>query len=330
VTGVASAHQARGATPRRRGSIRAWLAVRALLILSAILSRLPQEPLGRVAFALGGALYRVQPARRRLVRGNLERVCTYLAAHDLGGPRVAAAARDTRALDALVRAAFGHYLRSYLEGATLRRFANAQALGRMRADDAALVAEAFPEGRSGPLIIIGLHFGSIEIPGLWVVQRGLRVTAPMETVADPEFQSYFERTRGVIGLNVIPIDGAAPRLRAALARAEMIALVADRPLGGSGARVELFGAPTRLPLGPAALALESNAPAWVVATRRDGDGLRTYLEHIGVRPDGSTRERLSAFLEHEARAFERAIAAAPEQWWTMFFQIWDDIDGGAP
>jgi hypothetical protein len=34
---------------------------------------------------------------------------------------------------------------------------------------------------------------------------------------------------------------------------------------------------------------------------------------------------LSAFLDAEARAFERAIADAPEQWWTVFFQIWPDI-----
>jgi hypothetical protein len=36
-----------------------------------------------------------------------------------------------------------------------------------------------------------------------------------------------------------------------------------------------------------------------------------------------------AFLEAEARAFERVIADAPEQWWTIFFPIWDEPRDGA-
>ena len=39
---------------------------------------------------------------------------------------------------------------------------------------------------------------------------------------------------------------------------------------------------------------------------------------------GTTRERLAGFMAAQARAFERAVADAPEQWWTMFFPIWDD------
>jgi hypothetical protein len=31
----------------------------------------------------------------------------------------------------------------------------------------------------------------------------------------------------------------------------------------------------------------------------------------------------------QVAAFERVIADAPEQWWTLFFPIWDDIPGGS-
>ena len=41
--------------------------------------------------------------------------------------------------------------------------------------------------------------------------------------------------------------------------------------------------------------------------------------------DGTRRERLSGFLDAQARGFERAVADAPEQWWTLFFPIWDDL-----
>ena len=30
-------------------------------------------------------------------------------------------------------------------------------------------------------------------------------------------------------------------------------------------------------------------------------------------------------MEGEARAFERLVAAAPEQWWALLFPIWPDL-----
>jgi len=147
----------------------------------------------------------------------------------------------------------------------------------------------------------------------------------METVSDPHIQSYFERVRGGTGLTLVPLEGAAAKVRAALSDNETVALVADRALSGNGARVELFGAPARLPVGPAVLALETGAPTWVVATRRVGRSYRTRLVRLEMPQIGKPRERLSAFLEAEVAAFESVIADAPEQWWTLFFPIWDDI-----
>jgi KDO2-lipid IV(A) lauroyltransferase len=177
------------------------------------------------------------------------------------------------------------------------------------------------------MIIVGMHFGAIEIPALWATKRfGRHITAPMETVSDPEIQSYFERTRRETGLDLIPIQDAAPVLRRSLAAGETVALVADRSIGSLGTSVDLFGAPARLPLGPAALAYESGAPAWLITTRRvRGGDYRARIERIELPSSGSRRDRLAAFLAAEARAFERAVADAPEQWWTVFFPIWEDI-----
>jgi phosphatidylinositol dimannoside acyltransferase len=173
-----------------------------------------------------------------------------------------------------------------------------------------------------------MHFGAIEIPALWASRHGQRITAPMETIDDPHLQRYFHESRSRTGLNVIPLSGAAARLRSELADGRAVALVADRPVGGTGFAVELFGAPTRLPAGPAVLALETGAPAWVVATRRVGYGdYRARMERIDLPPEGSRRERVNAFMAAQARAFERAVADAPEQWWTTFFPIWSDARG---
>jgi KDO2-lipid IV(A) lauroyltransferase len=318
------------ATTSRPRSVSGWLAARALRLLSAVLVRLPESGLHRVAYLLGGVLYRTQAGRRRLVRANLQRVVGYLAAQGLGGEVVSVAARDSNALDRLTRASFGHYVRGYLEGAILPVYALEKNLARVQPDDPAALELAFGPATDTPneaTIIVGMHFGAIEIPALWATKRlGRRITAPMETVGDPEIQSYLERTRGKTGLDLIPIEDAAPALRRALANGETVALVADRPIGGLGASVELFGAPARLPIGPAALAYETGAPAWLIATRRVGKrDYRSRIERIALPAEGQRRDLLAGFLAAQVGAFERAVADAPEQWWTVFFPIWDDI-----
>jgi len=61
----------RAPAPRRRHTLRGRLVARGLFVLSGLLTRLPEGPLVRLAWAWGGVLYRIQPARRRLVRANL-------------------------------------------------------------------------------------------------------------------------------------------------------------------------------------------------------------------------------------------------------------------
>jgi KDO2-lipid IV(A) lauroyltransferase len=319
------AERVRVARHRRRRSIRGRVASRALVVLSTVLTRLPERPLTRAAWAIGGVLYRVQPGRRRLVHDNLARVVSYLAEHDLANEATAAAARDGKALDHLTRAAFGHYVRSYLEGATLQRYKSSRELARVTPDDPAVADVAFPAGRTGPTIVVGLHFGAVEIPALWATARGVPILAPMETVADPDIQDYFERSRGGTGLKVVPLEGAAAKVRAALAKRETVALVSDRALSGSGTRIDFFGAPARLPAGPAVLALETRAPAWVVATRRAGNNYPTRIYRLDLPAIGTPKERMTGFMANQIGIFERVIADAPEQWWTLFFQIWDDI-----
>ncbi|HUP82975.1 MAG TPA: lysophospholipid acyltransferase family protein [Candidatus Limnocylindria bacterium] len=315
----------------RPAAPRVGFRTRVLILATRLLQRVPTGLSQRVAYALGSVLYRTQRARRSLVRANLQRVVDYLVAHDMANEQTKVAASDPEGMDRLVRAAFGHYVRGYLESAILPVYGTPDRLQHVQADDWSVADQAFksgPNGKSGRLIIVGLHFGAIEIPGLWASRTlGARITAPMETIGDAGLQAYFERARAGTGMNVIPTQGAASELRAALERDEIVALVADRPVGGVGSAVELFGAPARLPAGPAVLADETGAPAWLIVTRRVGwSDYRSRIEQISpITTTDSRRDRLTAFLDAEARAFERAIADAPEQWWTIFFPIWPDI-----
>ena len=49
-------------------------------------------------------------------------------------------------------------------------------------------------------------------------------------------------------------------------------------------------------------------------------------EAVPFPAEGSRRERVTAYLDAEARAFERLIAAAPEQWLAVFHPLWPDLE----
>ena len=149
----------------------------------------------------------------------------------------------------------------------------------------------------------------------------------METVDDEDLQAFFVRTRGAAGVRIVGLREARRELLRALRDGVSVGLVGDRDLTGGGLPVPLFGAPARLPLGPALLAVEADAPLYVVSVRRTGTArYRGRLEAVPVPAAGTRRERVTAAMTGLAAAFERAIAIAPEQWWAVFFPIWPDLE----
>lgn len=316
------------AKAERRGTAgqraRAWL----VAAVSWVAGHAPEGAAIRVAEIAGSAWYRLADERRRRARRNLSRVVSYLAEEGLGGELVQAAARDPRALDRLVRSAFRHAVRYYLEVARTPGVTPRFVRERLLIETPDALDAAFAE--LGPMIFVGLHFGAIELPAIYFVTRtGSTATVPMETIADPELQRYFVRTRGKVGLRIVGLREARRELTAALRRGEPVGLVGDRDLTSGGLEVPFFGAPARLPIGPALLAIETRAPLYVVAVRRAGPGrYRGRLTPIEVPATGGRRERLNATLERLARAFEVVVADAPDQWWAIFFPIWEDLEPG--
>ncbi|HLA16485.1 MAG TPA: hypothetical protein VJZ72_06240 [Candidatus Limnocylindrales bacterium] len=289
--------------------------------LSWLVCRLPEAPLVGLAELSGEIWYRLSPARAARARSNLGRVVAWLADREMGSPVVRAAATDSEALERLVRAAFRHGARYYLE---LVRFPAMDARyirDRLVLEDAELAEELLS---ASPGIVIGLHFGALEMPARFIVERtGRELVGPMETLGDPPLQRWMVRSRGATGMRLIAIRGARRELVDVLARGGSAGLVADRDIAANGQPTELFGAPAPLPVGPAILAAETGAPAFAaIAWRRPDGRYGARVERIVASPEGPLRDRVGAFLDGEARAFERLIAVAPEQWWAVFFEIW--------
>jgi KDO2-lipid IV(A) lauroyltransferase len=301
--------------------------VRARLIgLVAWLIAVLPERLALALADLGGRLwYRATPGRAALARRQLRRICLYLTEQGAASTRVRAAATSERSLESLVRSAYVHAARYYLEVMRTPRI-NARFLReRLLIETPEAVEEAF--SHDGPVIFVGMHFGAIELPALYLAERtGRRVVGPMETVDDPALQAWFVRSRARVGLRIVGLREARRELLGALRAGESVGLVGDRDITGGGIEAPLFGHPARLPIGPALLAVESGAPLYVAAVRRAGPGrYRGRLTRVHVAGQGTRRERTQVTVARLARAFEAGITDAPEQWWALFFPIWPDL-----
>ncbi len=301
---------------------------RLLLAASWLACHLPEGPLVVLAEFAGGLWYRATPDRAAVGRRNLGRVAAWLAAHDRGTPLARAAATDPRALERLVRLAYRHAARYYLEVARTPVIAAEDLERRVTIETPELVEAAFAPGRAA--IFVGLHFGAIELPALFLATRSGGAVTPMETIDDPALQAWMVRTRGAAGVRIVGLREARRELAVALRDGTSVGIVGDRDLTGGGTLIELFGAPARLPLGPALLAGETGAPIYVAGVRRvAGHRYVGRIEAVDSPAEGSRRERAMAITSGIARAFERIIEDAPEQWWAVFFPIWPDLEATA-
>jgi KDO2-lipid IV(A) lauroyltransferase len=301
---------------------------RLLLAASWLACRLPERSAFRVAGLVGDLWYRLAPARAAQARRNLRRVCTSLAASGRGNATVQAAATDPATLERLVRSAFRHHARYYLEVARGPGITREYVDERLQMDTPELIAEAVVPGKA--VLFVGLHLGTVELAVIYLAYQVGQTVTPMETIDDPGLQAYFERTRGVAGVRLVGLREARRELTRALAEGVPVGLVGDRDLTGGGIPIELFGAPAMLPMGPSMLAVETGVPTYAMTVRRAGRGrYRGKLIAIDVPAGGTRRERVTTTMTRLATAFETLIADAPDQWWAIFFPIWPDLEVGA-
>jgi KDO2-lipid IV(A) lauroyltransferase len=302
------------------------LRARAVIAAAWLACRLPEPPLLALADLAGGVWYRIAPERRRRARRNLTRVVRWLADHDLGSPEVRAAAHDGRALNRLVRGAFRHAARYYVQLARAP-IVDLAYLDRWLVVETPDVLDQTMGDPRGALFV-GMHMGWFELPGVLAAARTGRPTlVPSETISDAALQSYIVRTRSRMGLEVIELSGAKRLLKDALLRGHVVGLLGDRDITGGGIETEFFGAPSPLAAGPALLAMDTGVTPHVFGVWRDQRGVfHVRAEPVPFPAEGTRRERVTAYLGAEARAFEAHIAAAPEQWLAVFHPLWPDLE----
>jgi KDO2-lipid IV(A) lauroyltransferase len=171
---------------------------------------------------------------------------------------------------------------------------------------------------SGRGVIVALpHVGSWEWGAMFLADVGWPMTAVVERLEPPDLFEWFVAKREAIGLSVIPLDdGAGGAVARVLRDGGTVGLLCDRDLQRNGIEVDLLGATTTVPAGPATLAIRSGA-ILLCAAVYSGPG-RDH--HVVVTPpidtsrQGRLREDVARVTQDVARELGWLIRRAPEQW----------------
>jgi KDO2-lipid IV(A) lauroyltransferase len=249
------------------------------------------------------------------LRSNLRRVKPELSDHELR---------------MLTRAAMRSYMRYWCEVFQLPKMNTAQIIERVDViGDETLRAGA----SSGKGLVLSLpHMGNWDAAGAWLTGTGVPFTTVAERLQPESLFNRFVEFRESLGMEVIPLTGgdSAPyrtlvrRLRAG----GTLCLLGDRDLTASGIEVDFFGAPARMPAGPAALAHDTGATLLPV-TLWFPDRYRWSLwvhDEVPVPAEGARLEKIAAMTQSVAKVFEASIADHPQDW-HMLQRVWvADLD----
>ncbi|MFG2103759.1 phosphatidylinositol mannoside acyltransferase [Micromonospora sp. S4605] len=240
-------------------------------------------------------------------------------------------------LDELVRAGLRSYARYWMEAFRLPSLSRREILAGFRLDGEELLA-ADVAARRGAVVALP-HAGNWDAAGAWVAATGWPITTVAERLKPEGVYQRFLAFRRSLGMEILPTHGGdrpafdvlVDRLRAGA----VVPLLADRDLSARGVEVDFFGARTRMPAGPALLALRTGAPLYVASMWYEPDAARASL--AGPLPvpgpeEGPLDERVRSLTQRIADSLAAGIARHPEDW-HMLQRMWLDqrgpVDGAA-
>ena len=268
-------------------------------------ARRAPSPVARAgALAAGLAAAAASGDKRLLVRRNLERAL----GRRMG--RVESARRVT--------AVFDWYARYYLESFKLPSL-DVSVIDEGFGYEGVDAIERAVRSGTGPILVMP-HLGTWEWAAWWLaLVPGMKVTAVVEPLEPPEVFEWFASFRRRLGMDIVPLGpDAGGRLATAIRRGDVVCLLADRDVAGNGVEVDFFGERTRLPAGPALLALRTGAPLIPSAVYWRGRGRHAIAAPpLDTRRLGGIRSDVSRVVQDYAAALERLVRVAPEQWHLM-------------
>ncbi len=221
-----------------------------------------------------------------------------------------------RELDRLVGETFADYARYYVESARLPDMSIEEIDAGFTVEGFEYVEDAVASG-TGPILVLP-HLGGWEWAGFWLtlVPR-YDVTVVVEPLHPPELHEWFMDFRRTLGMNVITLGpDAGSGIVHAIKAGHVVCLLSDRDVGGAAVEVEFFGEVTRVPAGPATMALRTGCKVLPTAVYHTDYGVHGVVRPDPgfVRTDARLRADITALTQILTDELAGLIRRAPEQW----------------
>lgn len=234
-------------------------------------------------------------------------------------------------LEALVRRGLRSYARYWMEMFRLPATDRAQRLRGFRLAGEQLLEADVTAGRGA--VVALPHAGNWDAAGAYVTARGWPMTTVMERLKPERIYERFLAYRESLGMEILPARGGARPpfevLVERLSAGHVVPLLADRDLSARGVEVTFFGGRTRMPAGPALLAIRTRAPLYVADMWYEPDAACARLIGPLEIPDpqvGPLDERVRVLTQRIADHLAAGIARHPEDW-HMLQRLWIGATG---
>ena len=179
---------------------------------------------------------------------------------------------------------------------------------------------------SGRGVVLALpHMGNWDHAGYWAAGQFDGFTTVMERLKPEPLYERFVAYRESVGMEVLPLTGGQGSFLGLVRRLKaggLVCLVAERDLTDRGIAVQFFGETTKLPAGPAALALSTGALLLPVTLWYEKDHQRAMV-HPEIKPpaEGTRDQKIADMCQRLADVFAQGIAEHPADW-HMLQRLW--------
>ncbi|HEX7471970.1 MAG TPA: hypothetical protein VF323_02720 [Candidatus Limnocylindrales bacterium] len=271
-----------------------------------LLSHAPSRPAWTVIGLFSQASYLAWPRKRHWIDRNF--------GHVLG--------RDPghRSVRRLALRAYNHYARYLVEVMRLPSL-SPEVIADLVEPEGLVDLERIWRESNGVILAIG-HVGNNEACAAGVASRGWPISVVADDSSFPEMFELFRQLRESYGVAVIPWRNLR-KVYEVLRRKELLALLVDWGYRSDGIPVRFFDAWTTLPAGPASLAAKTGATILPVVIRRTEAGRFRVTFDSPILVAGNAPAELQRATQAMADSLQRAIAAAPEQWYS-FKPMWPE------
>ena len=169
------------------------------------------------------------------------------------------------------------------------------------------------------------HAGNWDHAAAYFCSTGITLTAVVEKLKPEAIFKKFLAYRESIGIEAISHkEKTIPILTERLQAGKLIALVADRDMSRNGIEVNFFGKTSKMPSGPAILAIKTGAPLITAYVRYTPGGIEIIFDET-LKPtnSGSEEEQIKNITQSMADNFAKRIKENPVDW-HMLQRIWVD------